>query len=133
MEIAALATPGRRAREQVGNSPNVKRPASLEQLVNRGQPAGPMMSTGDLNNFIYRVHYEVEAMKHWGFSINAAMEDYANRLDHVNVTKVQDEMEGIRAELFLVTSDVKKVMATLNENDANIKKILRSPRRSAAR
>ena len=83
-----------------------------------------MMSPGDLNNFIYRVHYEVEAMKHWGFSINTAMEDHAQRLDFVNVTKVKDEMEGIRAELLLVTSDVKKVMTTLSENDQNIKQIL---------
>ena len=52
MDVAAAATPGRRAREQLGNSPNAKRPASLDQLVNRGQPAGPMMSPGDLDNFI---------------------------------------------------------------------------------
>ena len=63
MEVAALATPGRRAREQLRTSPNAKRRASLDALVNRGKPAGPVMSPGDLNNFIYRVHHEVVSQR----------------------------------------------------------------------
>ena len=135
MEVPALATPGRRGREQLGNSPNAKRPASLNSLVNQGQATRPMMSPGDLNAFIYRVHYEVEAMKHCGFSVNKAMDDHAVRLDHVNIKKVREEvqdemekirgeMEGIRAAVVLNQNDTLKAMKMIDDNDANIKTIL---------
>ena len=88
------------------------------------------MNDVDLNSFIYRIHYEVESMKRWGFSVNDSLNDHAVRLDAVKVKavgemeKIREEIEGVRAAVVLNQSDTLKVMGTLESNDANIKTIL---------
>ena len=89
MPIAAVAaTPQRRARDDggaTGQTPNAKRPAALDALLNQGQPAGPKMNEDDLNSFIYRLYFDSEAMKTWAFSTNEAVGDHATRLDRVRL------------------------------------------------
>ena len=84
-----------------------------------------------MNSFIYRIHYEVEAMKRGGFSVNESMNDHTVRLDAVKARAMIDEiegfrgeMEGNRAELLCTKDDIHKVMNTLTANDTNIKTIL---------
>ena len=103
------------------STPNAKRATPLEGLLGRGEPAGPQMDASDLNNFVYRLYHDVEAMKRWGFTVNDALGDHATRLDAVRVRTVMEEIAAMKQKLEENDTSLK---TKLEQNDNNIKGIV---------
>ena len=124
--MPVAATPQRRARDDGGNggqTPNAKRPASLDGLLNQGKAPGPKMNEDDLNNFIYRLYFDAEAMKTWAFTVNEAVSDHAGRLDAVRFRAVMEEMGIMKAEIAQAQEDSKTIMTKDEENTGRTHRI----------
>ena len=72
----APATPARRPGMH-GGTPGAKRPTTLEGLLAGAPAAGPQMDATTLNDFIYKLYYDLEAVKKFGFGTNETLDDHA--------------------------------------------------------
>ena len=57
------------------------------------------MNADDLNNFVYRLYHDVEAMKRWGFTVNDSLTDHAARIDAVRFKTVMEEIGMMKQKL----------------------------------
>ena len=58
-------------------TPNAKRPATIAAMHGM---TGPLMDAQTLNQFLYSIHYKVEAMEKWAGSVNDGLTDHADRI-----------------------------------------------------
>ena len=124
MDIAVAATPARRPGMH-GGTPGAKRPTALEGLLAGAPSAGPPMDAEALNNFVYKLYYDMEAMKKWAFTVNEGMNDHAARLDGARLeAKAGAKVEETQADLERTKIDVKGMLQQISENDAAVKAII---------
>ena len=83
MTLAVPSTPRGTTRkagaQATGSTPAAKRPVNLDetmQVAGQGQ-VGPPMDASAILAFVYRIHHEVEGLKHCGRSVNECTEDHA--------------------------------------------------------
>ena len=145
-------TPTRRPGAASGATPAAKRPMTLEAAMNSAREFGPVMQDPEeLNRFVRTLYFDIEAMKKWGFTSNAALDDHAKRLDHLmhpkacstdgypnlasvaqtSIASMTQELEPVKiqavetvADLERTKNDVKEVFKKAEENDASLKAIL---------
>ena len=118
-----MATPGQRRGREGGQTPNAKRPTALEGLLGVGT-AGPQMNAADLNEFVYRLYHDVEAMKKWGITVNDAITDHATRIDAARFRVVMERMEAMKTELEETQKQTAKLLGVVDRNDAGIKAVI---------
>ena len=84
---------------------------------------GPLMDAQTLNQFLYSIHYKVEAMEKWAGSVNDAVTDHADRIDLSKArsfqafTIVKSQMEELRKTGATNESDTRQVMGLIQAND----------------
>ena len=43
--------------------------------------AGPVMTAADANAFMYVMHYKIESVEKWAFTVNESSTDHAEHID----------------------------------------------------
>ena len=49
-------------------------------------PAGPVMTAADANAFMHAMHYKIEAIEKWAFTVNDSITDHA---EHIGTTRAR--------------------------------------------
>ena len=72
-----------------GQTPSAKRPATLVAMT---CTAGPVMSAVEANAFMYALHYKIEAVEKWAYTVNESITDHAEHIDTTRggYTQLQD-------------------------------------------
>ena len=65
-----------------GGSPAAKRPATIAAMQGM---TGPLMDAQTMNQFLYNLHYKVEAMEQWAATVNDAVTDHAMHIDNAKM------------------------------------------------
>ena len=107
-----------------GATPSAKRPAPL--VPQQGIP-GPIMSAGELNTFVYQLHFRIESMGVWAANFHETMTDHAAHIDDTRQRTaasfglVKVETDSIRSAAATAESDTRTVMQKVQENDDQLK------------
>ena len=77
---------------------------------------GPVMDAQTMNQFLYNLHYKVEAMEQWAATVNDSVTDHAVHIDNAK----QKSMNAFQA-CATNKSDTLKVMGMVQANDDALK------------
>ena len=94
-------------------SPAAKRPAPIAAMHGM---TGPVMDAATMNQFLYNLHYKVEAMEQWATTVNDAVTDHAVHIDNAKAKS----MNAFRA-CATNESDTRRVMGMVQTNDDALK------------
>ena len=94
-------------------SPAAKRPALIAAMHGM---TGPLMDAATMNQFMYNLHYKVEAMEQWAATVNDAVTDHAVHIDNAKGKSVNAFRACATNE-----SDTRKVMEMVQANDDALK------------
>ena len=88
---------------------------------------GSQMNDQTLNEFLWNLHYKVEAMESWAQSVNESVTDHAERIDLQKsrsfqaFTIVNNQLEELRASTHRGEADTREVMRLVQANDDALK------------
>ena len=124
----APMTPASRPVTSTGQTPSAKRPATLASMALSGSStAGPQLDPDALNQFLYALHYKVEAVEKWAVVVNDSITDHATHIDETRAratrsfSLVSDEINKLRSSAATGESDTRTVMKMVQDNDDALK------------
>ena len=85
------------------------------------------MSAVDANAFVYALHFKIEAIEKWAFSVNESITDHAEHIDTTRACAthsfkmVSDEINKLRTSAATGELDTRKVMELVQQNDDTLK------------
>ena len=119
-------TPMSRPVTSTGQTPSAKRPATLASMAG-SSAAGPQLDPNALNQFLYALHYKVEAIEKWAVVVNDSITDHAIHIDETRAratrsfTLVSDEINNLRSSAATGESDTRTAMKMVQDNDDALK------------